>query len=89
MQNLQEPARIAARSQLYEDMVSRHGPLLTGQVLFQCLGFRNAAAFRQARHRGHINVPVFSLPNRKGTFAYTRCVAAWLEQLPISKEAQP
>jgi hypothetical protein len=69
----------AAHSDLYEDMIARHGPLLTGHELFQSLGFRNAAAFRQARLRGHVDVPVFSLPNRKGVFAKTRDIAAWLD----------
>lgn len=74
----QTNARDAQQSALCEDMLARHGPLLSGPELVRALGFRNAAALRQARHRGHLAVRVFSLPNRKGPFAMTSDVADWL-----------
>ena len=79
----------AQNSALYEDLINRHGPLLSGRDLVRALGFRNAAALRQARLRGNIAVPTFSLPNRKGTFAMTQDVANWLGNMarPQRKEA--
>ena len=75
-------------SGLYEDLIARHGPLLSGRDLVRALGFRNAAALRQARLRGHIAVPVFSLPNRKGAFAMTRDVADWLGNMALSQRRE-
>lgn len=65
--------------ELSEKLLSEHGPLLSGSALWQTLGFRNAAAFRQAKAQGRIDVPIFSLPNRRGNFAFTKNVADWLK----------
>lgn len=86
MQYEQLNASNAGRSELYDDMVARYGLLLTGKDLLQCLGFKNAAALRQARFRGHIGVPIFSLPNRKGVFAKTKDVAEWLELMSTQQQ---
>lgn len=64
-----------------DQLVEGHGPLLSGEDLWRSLGFRNSAAFRQAKLRGQLNVRVFSLPNRRGTFAFTHDVADWLRSL--------
>lgn len=62
------------QAQLFE----RYGPLLGGQDLRRVLGYPSAAAFRQAALRGALPVPVFNMPNRKGRFALTQEVCAWL-----------
>ena len=56
-----------------------YGPLLGGQDLCVALGYRSSAALRQARKRGKVGVRTFALPGRKGTFASTTEVAAWLK----------
>lgn len=68
--------------QLLTDLEAHHGPLLGGTALYRSLGLPSAAAFRQAASRGRLPVPVFSIPNRRGRFALTRDVAAWLAKLP-------
>lgn len=72
----QEPER-----QLLLDLEAQHGPLLSGPPLYRALGLPSAAAFRQAASRGQLPVPVFTIPNRRGRFALTRDVAAWLANL--------
>ena len=64
-----------------DQLVAGHGPLLSGEDLWRNLGFRNSAAFRQAKLRGQLDIRVFSLPNRRGTFAFTHDVADWLRSL--------
>jgi hypothetical protein len=44
----------------------------------RALGYRNAAAMRQARYRGQITLTLFTLPNRRGHYALTAEVAEWL-----------
>lgn len=72
--------------QIADELLACHGPLISGEDLWRALGFSNASAFRQAKAQGRIEVPVFSLPNRRGTYAFTRHVADWLKNL--AKEAE-
>lgn len=55
-----------------------YGPLIGGSRLIAALGLSNAAALRQARRRGRVTVPLFTLPQRRGYFALTRDIAEWL-----------
>ncbi|MGB0908007.1 MAG: hypothetical protein ACPGVT_10980 [Maricaulaceae bacterium] len=72
--------------ELAGDLISKHGPLISGEELWKTIGFTSAAAFRQAKAQDRLDIPVFSLPNRRGTFAFTRHVADWLRSL--AEEAQ-
>lgn len=47
----------------------------------KALGYSNSKALRQARLQKRLGVRVFSVPNRKGAFALTRDVAAWLSKI--------
>ncbi|MCZ2157004.1 MAG: hypothetical protein LC114_24435 [Bryobacterales bacterium] len=58
-----------------------YGPMISGAVLWRLLGYRTAAAFRQADKRGSLPVPTFSIPNRKSRHAWTKDVSAWLAKL--------
>jgi hypothetical protein len=44
------------------------------------LGFKSTDALRQARVRQRLPVPMFMIDGRRGWFASTETVAAWLEQ---------
>lgn len=63
------------------ELLSKHGPLITGRDLWSTIGFTSAAAFRQAKAQDRLEIPVFSLPNRRGTYAFTKHVADWLTNL--------
>jgi len=66
------------KDQLRESLLRLHGPLLGGESLASALGHRSAASLRQARRRGQVSVPMFTVPNRRGWFALTQDVANWL-----------
>lgn len=66
---------------LADDLVTGSGPFLSGTALWRSLGYPSSAAFRQAKARGKLEVKVFNLPQRRGTFAFTREVADWLRKL--------
>jgi len=70
-------------NELRESLEGRYGPLLGGANLVEALGYRNVAALRQARRRGHVAVTLFSLPKRRGYFALTRDVAEWLARAKV------
>lgn len=67
-----------AESQIRDALLRSHGELLTGQTLRRSLGFRSVRSFQRALSEGTLPVPTFALPGRRGTYARTRDVAAWL-----------
>jgi hypothetical protein len=66
---------------LTQELLRMHGPLIAGPALWVALGFKSAAAFRQAKLRNHIEVKLFRIKNRRGHFALTTEIAAWLTKL--------
>ncbi|OJY95737.1 MAG: hypothetical protein BGP25_13310 [Lysobacterales bacterium 63-13] len=62
------------RSALFE----RFGPMMSGPALRQALGYRTASAFRQAMASPVACLPAFRIPGRRGWYALTQEVAAWL-----------
>ena len=72
--------------EIANELIANHGPLISGEDLWRTMGFSNAGAFRQAKAQGRIEVPVFSLPNRRGTYAFTKHIADWLRNL--AREAE-
>jgi hypothetical protein len=81
------PGSLADRqNQLRDSLLRVHGPLLTGRILASALGHRSPASLRQARHRGQVDIELFTLPNRRGFFAWTLEVADWLAK---TGEASP
>lgn len=47
-------------------------------------GFRSAEALKMATKRGRLGFKVFLIPGRRGKFALTADVAAWLESVDQS-----
>jgi len=63
---------------LEQDLLSKHGPMMTGEDLKAALGYPSQEAFRQAVARKTIPIPIFGIEKRRGKFALTKDVAAWL-----------
>lgn len=63
---------------LISEMKERYGLMIGGKDLYEALGFRRYAAFHRCKDKGELGVSVFSLPGRRGWFAFTNDVAAWL-----------
>lgn len=61
-------------------LMQEHGPLLCASVAAKLMGFKSTDALRQARIRHRLPVPMFTIEGRRGWFASTETVAAWLEQ---------
>ncbi|QOZ83773.1 MULTISPECIES: hypothetical protein [Chromobacterium] len=79
-------SRNLSKSQTYNDLYARHGPLIGGADLAKVLGFNSTAAFRQALHKGNLPIEVFEVQNRKGKYALTKDVSDWLESLKPGKD---
>jgi len=54
------------------------GPVVGGRELAAALGFASQDAFRKSRQRGRLPVPTFELDGRRGRWAATADIAAWL-----------
>jgi hypothetical protein len=63
---------------LEHELSSQHGPLMTGEHLWVALGYPSKEAFRQAVVRKKTPIPIFGIEKRRGRFALTKDVAAWL-----------
>lgn len=63
---------------LERDLLEKYGPLITNEDLRAALGYPTMESFRQALSRKTVPVPVFSLEKRRGKYALTKDVAAWL-----------
>jgi hypothetical protein len=63
------------------DPLEKYGPLIGGPDLVKVLGYRSNASFRRAVRLGIIGVRVFDIPGRKGKYAKTQDVVAWLKKL--------
>lgn len=66
--------------EIEEDLVLRYGTILSGESLKNALGFSSMFALKQAITRNKIPVPLFKLENRRGRFALTKDVAAYLSK---------
>jgi len=64
--------------EIERELTRLYGPLVGGDDLVRCCGLKTGAAFRQARARGSLPIPVFPLQGRRGTYAFVADVAAWL-----------
>jgi hypothetical protein len=65
-------------SELEDDLVDRYGLMLGSTALWRELGYASHEAFRKAKQRGRIEVPLFDVPNRRGSFALSKEVATWI-----------
>jgi adenylylsulfate kinase-like enzyme len=54
--------------------------MLSGESLRQALGYPSQDALRQAIKRSYVEVPLFTLPNRRGYFALVKDIALWIAQ---------
>ena len=59
-------------------LIAEHGELIGGAALSRCLGYRTQRAFQMGIQRGQVPVETFNLPGRRGRYARTFEVAAWL-----------
>ena len=67
-------------TELTSDMTELYGPLMHSKQLWKVLGYGSADSFRHALNRKSIPIPVFSIEGRKGNFALTKEVSAWLAE---------
>lgn len=58
--------------------LDRFGPLVGGNDLWKVLGYRTPNSFNQACRRRQVPVRLISIAHRKGYFAFTADVQAWL-----------
>ena len=76
---MSEPIKIQIlTSELELDLKGRYGLMVGGSALWRELGYTSYDAFRKAKQRGTIEVPLFEVPNRRGFFALSSEVACWI-----------
>jgi len=63
---------------LEQDLLNKYGLLVTGEALIKELGYVSNSAFRQSLARKTVPVPIFEIDNRRGKYALSKDVAAYL-----------
>ncbi len=71
--------------QLNDELLKQFGPLIGGVDLRKALGFRSAATFQRAVREKTLKIRIFDVPGRRGKFALTADVAAWLTSVSGSE----
>jgi hypothetical protein len=61
-------------------LLQEHGPLLSASDVAKLLAFRSTDALRQARIHQRLPIEMFRVEGRRGWFAATMVVAAWIEE---------
>lgn len=72
-----------------EWLEKHYGALMHAHDVQKVLRYPSSAAFRMARMRGKITLPMFSILGRKGLFAFTSDVAVAIGQLIPQQETPP
>jgi len=67
---------------------ARYGPIVDAKTICKLLYFPNVTALKHARARGKLGFRVVQLEARRGVFARTEDVAAYLERA-FDSEAEP
>ncbi|WP_095158044.1 hypothetical protein [Pseudomonas sp. Irchel 3E13] len=76
---MEEPTEVDALAfELEVDLKDRYGLMVGSSALWRELGYASYEAFRKAKQRGTIEVPLFDVPNRRGSFALSKEVASWV-----------
>lgn len=61
-------------------------PILNAVEAARLMGFPSSEALTKARQTGRLPIPMFQIPGRRGWFAATHVVKAWLEQTLASQD---
>lgn len=69
---------------LEEILLKEFGPLMGGEDLRRALGFKTWSAFARAVRSNEIGIQIIEIPHRRGRFALTTDVAAWLAKLKLA-----
>lgn len=72
---------VQGKAQLTAELLERHGELVGQRQLARLLGYPSAGAVQKASERGRLPVRTFRVPGRRGKFAFTRDLAAWLHDM--------
>lgn len=78
--------KVVLVNKLEKELFDRYGPMIGGAKLHKVLGYNTSAAFRLALKQGDISLPVFKIEKRRGNFALTVDIAAWLVEQKFKKE---
>lgn len=70
-----------SKHDLTEQLLKEFGPLMGGEDLRRALGYKTEPAFARAVRMDTVGIRTFNIPNRRGKFAFTTDVAAWLVML--------
>lgn len=72
---------VAPSVQLGLDNYLPNAPILSASETARLLGFASTGALAKARQAGRLPIEMFQVPGRRGWFAATPVVRAWLQTI--------
>ena len=63
-----------------EHLMARYGPVLDSDAMAETLRFPSRDALERSLERGHLQIALIKMPNRRGKFALAQSVAGYLVQ---------
>lgn len=63
-------------------------PVISAAETARLLGYPSAGALAKARQTGRLPIEMFQMPGRRGWFAATASVRAWLREIVIGKSSK-
>lgn len=76
----QNPREDPLFEQIHESLLARFGDLIGARDLWRVMGYPSQVALQRAYSRGKVDLALFEIEHRRGRFALTSEVAAWLIQ---------
>lgn len=71
-----------------EHLMGRYGPVLDVDALVATLKFPSRDALERSLERGHLQLAITTMPNRRGKFALAQNVARYLVERSTDKDFQ-
>jgi hypothetical protein len=78
LSSLRGQCMASLEGELRKALLTEWGYVMGSEGLRQAFGFRSQAALRAAISHGHVPVRTFTIVGRRGPYALTHEVAAWL-----------
>lgn len=79
----------ALAKELEDKLMAFYGsPVLKGEELQKAMGYPSIDALRQAILRNNFPIPIFSLPKRRGRYAFIKDIAKYLATHGITNKEE-
>ena len=93
LESIEKPGKAEMQAQICSHLLSKYGPVLGSEALWQVLSFKSRQAFDRSVQRRLTKLPLFRPEGREGVYVLAPALAAHLveiaEDTQLEKEVDP